>query len=63
MPVVKSAIAKKANVGKLILGHYSSRYVELDEFQDEATGVFPNTELGLEGKRFEVRMTKKKRKQ
>ena len=55
-----ATIAQKANVGKLILGHYSSRYIELDELHDEAKSVFPNTELGLEGKRFEVMMTKKK---
>ncbi len=53
-----ATIAKKAEVGKLVLGHYSSRYVELDELQDEAKSVFPNTELGLEGKRFSVEAKK-----
>ncbi|MDB4505826.1 ribonuclease Z [Saprospiraceae bacterium] len=55
-----ATIAQKAKVGKLILGHYSSRYVELDKLLDEAKSVFPNTELGLEGKRFEVKMSKNK---
>lgn len=47
-------IAKSAKVGKLILGHYSSRYAELKTFHDEATAIFTNTELGLEGKTYEV---------
>lgn len=54
-----ATIAKKAEVEKLILGHYSSRYVDLDELQNEAKTVFPNTELGLEGKRFEVKMKRR----
>lgn len=51
-------IAKQAEVGRLVLGHYSSRYIELDELVGEARSVFPNTELGLEGKRFEVELKK-----
>jgi len=54
-----ATIAQKAEVGKLVLGHYSSRYIELDELQDEAKTVFPNTELGLEGKRFSIDVKKK----
>jgi ribonuclease Z len=42
-------IAKKANIKKLLLGHFSSRYEELDAFYDEATEVFPNVELATEG--------------
>ena len=38
-------IARKANVGKLILGHFSNRYHDLTVFLDEAREVFPNTEL------------------
>ncbi|HFC01135.1 MAG TPA: ribonuclease Z [Phaeodactylibacter sp.] len=49
-----ATIAQKASVGKLILGHYSSRYIELDRLLDEAKNVFPNTALSLEGKRFLV---------
>jgi ribonuclease Z len=33
-------IAKKAEVGRLILGHYSSRYKDLALFVDEAKAVF-----------------------
>ena len=38
-------IARKANVGKLILGHFSNRYHDLTVFTDEAREVFPNTFL------------------
>ncbi len=47
-------IAKMANAGTLVTGHYSSRYKELDCFEEEAKAVFPNTELGLEGKVYRV---------
>ncbi|MEZ4908880.1 MAG: ribonuclease Z [Saprospiraceae bacterium] len=47
-------IAKKANVGKLILGHFSSRYGKLDKFVEEASEVFENVELALEGSRFKI---------
>lgn len=38
-------IAKKAGVGKLILGHFSNRYLDLSVFTEEARKVFPNTHL------------------
>lgn len=38
-------IARKANVGKLILGHFSNRYHDLNVFTDEAREVFGNTFL------------------
>lgn len=38
-------IARKANVGKLILGHFSNRYGDLSVFTSEARQVFPNTFL------------------
>jgi ribonuclease Z len=40
-----ATIAKKANAGKLILGHFSNRYSDLDIFTDEARKIFPNTFL------------------
>ncbi|MBK1895739.1 ribonuclease Z [Chryseobacterium paridis] len=40
-----ATIAKKAEVGKLILGHFSNRYGDLTVFTDEARTVFPNTFL------------------
>lgn len=42
-------IAKKANVGKLIIGHYSTRYKYLEPMLVETQEVFPNTELAIEG--------------
>lgn len=47
-------IAQKANAGRLILGHYSSRYKKLERFQQEAQEVFENVELAESGKVFEV---------
>lgn len=47
-------IAKAAQVKKLIIGHYSSRYNELGVLLKEAVDVFPNTELTVEGKVFEL---------
>jgi ribonuclease Z len=44
-----ACIAKKANVGRLLIGHFSSKYDKLDVFRDEACEVFPNTDLALEG--------------
>lgn len=49
-----ATIAKKAEVKKLIIGHFSARYKELHPLLDEARTVFPNTELAIEGNRFEV---------
>lgn len=47
-------IAKKANVGTLILGHYSSRYNTLDDFKTEAQTVFDRVELAEDGKIFQI---------
>ncbi len=45
-------IAKKAQVKKLLLGHFSARYRVLEDLLREAKEVFPNSELGEEGKTF-----------
>lgn len=42
-------IAKLAGVKKLLIGHFSSKYETLEEFLAEATEVFENTELAIEG--------------
>lgn len=42
-------IARKAEVGTLLLGHYSSRYKELAPLLEEAQTVFPHTLLGEDG--------------
>ena len=43
-------IAKLADVKRLVIGHFSSRYRELDRLLDEAKTIFPDTELAYEGK-------------
>lgn len=46
------SIAAKAEVKKLLLGHYSSRYKDLEFFLKEANQVFTNTELAEAGKQI-----------
>jgi ribonuclease Z len=45
-------IASKAEVGHLILGHYSGRYKNLNDFKTEAEAVFSNVSLAETGKTF-----------
>jgi len=52
--VQAATIAKQANVKRLIIGHFSSKYEMLDDFEREAREVFPNTELALEGVTYRV---------
>ena len=47
-------LAQKANVGQLLIGHFSSRYKVFDEFLTEAQEAFPATELAVEGQSFSV---------
>lgn len=47
-------IAVMANAGKLIIGHFSSRYENLQPLLDEAREIFPNTELAIEGEKFSI---------
>lgn len=47
-------VALKNGVGKLIIGHYSSRYKALQPMLDEARTVFPNTELAIEGSTYTI---------
>jgi ribonuclease Z len=47
-------IAEAAKVKKLILGHFSSRYINPDCLLEEAKTVFFNTELAIEGGIFSV---------
>lgn len=48
------SIAKKAEVGTLILGHYSGRYRNLEAFKDEAELLFPNVKLAEDGATMEI---------
>lgn len=49
-----ATIALKAEVGTLILGHYSTRYKSIEMFKDEAMEIFSNVELAEDGKVFEL---------
>lgn len=49
-----ASIAKQANVSKLILGHYSTRYDDLRQFKIEAQTIFGTVELAKDGKVFEL---------
>lgn len=49
-----AALARKAGVGKLLIGHFSSKYDTLEEFETESREVFENTHLALEGVCYEV---------
>ena len=48
------SIAAKAEVKRLLLGHYSSRYKNLEVFLKEANQVFADTELAEAGKQINI---------
>ncbi len=47
--VQAATIAQMAGVRRLLIGHFSSKYDRLDDFETEARAVFPETNLALEG--------------
>jgi ribonuclease Z len=49
-----ATIANKAQVKKLILGHYSTRYNTIDLFKEEAETVFSNVLLADDGISFDL---------
>jgi ribonuclease Z len=53
-------IALKANVGKLIIGHFSSRYRNYDAFETEAQAIFPDTRAVMDGDVFFVNRIREK---
>ena len=46
--------ALQAGAGKLLLGHYSSRFSDTGIFLQEASAIFPETVLAKEGMRIEI---------
>ena len=46
--------ALRAGAGRLVIGHFSSRYKDTGVLLRQAREVFPNTEAGMEGAVFEV---------
>lgn len=49
-----ATIAKAAEVGTLILGHYSTRYHDIELFRTEASPIFPEIILADDGKEINV---------
>jgi len=47
-------IAVNTRAGKLLIGHFSSRYKTLQPLLEEAAAIFPNTELALEGVTYQI---------
>ncbi|MBY0426238.1 MAG: ribonuclease Z, partial [Cytophagales bacterium] len=47
-------MAKLANANELIIGHFSSRYADLNRFLQEAQSEFPKTKLAIEGHTFDI---------
>lgn len=47
-------IARLAGAGQLLLGHYSSKYRELEPFREEAAAIFPNVLTTQEGIVYEI---------
>ena len=45
-------VAKMANAGRLLIGHFSSRYKDLQILLDECRELFPATDIAEEGKTF-----------
>jgi len=49
-----ATLALKANVKKLIIGHFSTRYRDLKPLLEQAREVFPNTYLAIEGENHNI---------
>lgn len=49
-----ATLAHQAEVKRLVVGHFSSRYRELDALLAEARSIFPETSLAEDGASFEV---------
>ncbi len=47
-------MAQKAQVEKLLLGHFSNRYKDLSPLLQEARTIFAETDLAEEGKQFDI---------
>ena len=45
-------VAKMAGAGRLLIGHFSSRYKDLSQLLGEAREVFPATDIAAEGETF-----------
>jgi len=55
-----ATIAQKAEVGKLLIGHFSTRYLDLNILLKESKKVFSNSSLAIEGETFKIEHILKK---
>lgn len=46
--------ARLAGAGRLLIGHFSSRYKELEPLLEEARDLFPNTDPAEEGRTYDI---------
>lgn len=49
-----AAIARDAEVQRLVLGHFSPRYADIHEFEQEAQSIFANSTSGKEGVWYDI---------
>ncbi len=49
-----ATIAKMSGIGQLLIGHFSARYGNTEDFLEEAKPVFENTLLAEEGKTYKI---------
>jgi ribonuclease Z len=47
-------VASMADAGRLLIGHFSSRYKDLSQLLDEAREIFPSTDIAREGETFVI---------
>jgi ribonuclease Z len=47
-------VAELAEAKRLIIGHFSSRYKNLEELVEECRTIFPNTDIAAEGETFYI---------
>lgn len=49
-----ATLAKQARVGRLLIGHFSARYKELEPLLEEASAIFSPVQLAIEGSVFNI---------
>ena len=47
-------IAQMAGCNQLLLGHFSSKYKELEKFEEEAREIFVNSQIAVEGFTYDI---------
>ena len=52
--VQAATVARDAGAGRLVIGHFSSRYKSPRTLEDEAREIFPATEAAKEGNSYEI---------